>query len=265
MPCALLGLARGEHRFVAVGGAGRVLLSSNSGRRWHRAARPTDSDLYGATHGAGRVITVGAGGTILSSRNEADLGQRHSHTELDLRTVFWTGERYLAGGDVGRVLSSTNGKDWQRVDFPGFHSVRGFATDGRSVIAAGAGTVARLAPGASEWDLEPVGFARFQTGIAYGGGRFVIVGHNGEVLVSADAGQSWTQEPAGVEVNLDAVTWTGSRFIATGEGIAIASDDGVGWSPVSLPTGRSVRALVPYGDVVVGVGDAGTKVRLPAG
>jgi photosystem II stability/assembly factor-like uncharacterized protein len=265
MPCALLGLARGEHRWVAVGGAGRVLASSNSGRRWHRMSRPTDSDLYGATHGPGRVIAVGSSGTILSSANEGKSWvERRSHTQLDLRTVFWTGERYLAGGDIGRVLSSANGRRWQQVDFPGFHSVRGFATDGSTVIAAGAGTVATLAPEASEWDLEQIGFARFQTAIAYGAGRFVIVGHNGEVLVSTDAGQSWTQGPAGVEVNLDAVTWTGSRFIATGEGIAIVSADGLAWTPLTVPTHRSVRALVPYGDVVVGVGDGNTRIRLPA-
>jgi photosystem II stability/assembly factor-like uncharacterized protein len=265
MPCALLGLARAKHRFVAVGGAGKVLLSSSSGRRWHHASRPTESDLYGAAHGPGRVIAVGSGGTILSSRNEGKTWTgRRSHTQLNLHTVFWTGERYLAGGDIGRVLSSSDGRDWQRVDFPGFHSVRGFASDGSTVIAAGAGTIARLGPGATDWELEPVGFARFQTAVAYGGGRFVAVGHNGEALVSTDAGVSWTAATSGVEVNLDAVTWTGEQFLATGEGVAIASVDGLAWNPVALPTRRSVRALVPYGDVVVGVGDGGTRVRLPS-
>jgi photosystem II stability/assembly factor-like uncharacterized protein len=264
MPCALLGVARAKSRFLAVGGGGRVLLSFGA-RRWEDVRRPTDSDLYGATYGRGRVIAVGSGGTILSSRNAGkSWRERRSHTQLKLHTVFWTGEEYLAGGDIGRVLSSPNGRNWRRVDFPGFHSVRGFATDGSTVVAAGAGTIARLAPG-GEWELEQAGFARFQTSVAYGDGAFVVVGHNGEVQVSTDAGQTWTQVAAGVEVNLDAVIWTGSRFLATGEGVAIASPDGVSWSPVALPTRRSVRALAVHGAFVAGVGDGGTRVRLPAG
>lgn len=266
MPCALLGLARAPQRFVAVGGAGRVMLSSPSGRRWFEADRPTEHDLYAATYGRGRTIAVGSGGTILTSRSAGKAWvKRRSHTQLNLHTVFWTGEEYLAGGDIGRVLSSTNGRDWQRVDFPGYHSVRGFATDGANVVAAGAGTIARRAPGATEWELESIGFARFQTSIAYGGGRFVIVGHNGEALVSTDGGESWTAGASGVEVNLDAVTWTGDHFLATGEGTAIVSDDGLSWQQIALPTGRSVRALVPHRRIVVGVGDGGTRITLPSG
>lgn len=266
MPCALLGVAWAKHRFVAVGGAGRVLLSSSSGRRWHRAARPTGADLYGATHGPGLVVAVGSAGTILSSRNEGKTWrERRAHTQLNLHAVYWTGDEYIAGGDIGRVISSPDGRDWQRVDFPGFHSVRSFASDGSTLIAAGAGTIARLGPGETNWELEPVGFARFQTGVAYGAGNFVAVGHNGEALVSTDAGLSWSAATSGVEVNLDAVIWTGERFLATGEGVAIASEDGLTWAPVALPTQRSVRALAARGPAVVGVGDGGTRIRVPAG
>jgi photosystem II stability/assembly factor-like uncharacterized protein len=265
MPCALLGVAYGGERFVAVGGAGKVMLSRD-GAEWIRPERPTGADLYSVDHGPGGFVAVGSSGTALSSEDGGiSWRQRRTHTRLNLHTVFWTGDRFLAGGDLGLVLQSADGRHWQRVTFPGFHSVRGFATDDSSVIAAGAGTVARLAPGASDWDLEQVGFARFQTGVADGPPGFVVVGHNGEVLLSTDAGETWTQEQTGVEVNFDAVTWTGSRLIATGEGVAIASTDGVTWTPVPLPTHRSVRAMATRGPTVVGVGDGGTRVRLPAG
>ncbi len=263
MPCALLGVTHGPRGFVAVGGSGKVMLSPN-GRSWTRPDRPTDADLYGVARGPGEFVAVGSGGTVLTSSDGERWSKGRSHTELNLHTVFWTGEEYLAGGDIGRVLSSDDGRDWQQVEFPGFHSVRGFATDGTNLVAAGAGTIARLAPG-GEWELEPAGDARFQTSVAYGNGTFVVVGHNGEVQISTDAGQAWTVVPAGVEVNLDAVIWTGSRFLATGEGVAIASADGLTWTPLALGTKRSVRSLVAEGPDVVGVGDGGTRVRLPAG
>jgi photosystem II stability/assembly factor-like uncharacterized protein len=265
MPCALLGVARAERRFVAVGGAGLV-MRSRDGRSWERMSRPTGRDLYAVAHGPGELVAVGSRGAILTSADEGvTWTRRRSRTQLNLHTVYWTGQEYLAGGDIGRVLSSPDARRWRRVDIGAYHSVRGFATDGANVVAAGAGTIARRAAGETSWELEPTGFARFQTAIAYGDGRFVIVGHNGEALASTDGGQSWTAGTSGVELNFDAVVWTGSRFIATGEGIAVSSEDGLAWEPVPLPTARSVRAFATRGSAVVGVGDGRTRIVLPAG
>lgn len=260
MPCALLGVAYGAGRFVAVGGGGGVQIS-HDGRRWVPERRPTSQDLYAVTHGPGQFIAVGSHATLLTSANGSRWTRRHVPVSLNLHTVQWIGTQYLAGGDRGEVLSSTNGRTWRRVSFPGFHSVRGFATGGGAVVAEGAGTIARLAPGKA-WQLEPVGLGRFQTGIAYGAGRYVIVGHNGEVLVSTDSGVSWTPEASGVEVNFDTVSWTGSEFVATGEGTAIVSSDGVNWRPLPLPTQRSLRALARNSSVVVAVGDDNTHFVL---
>jgi photosystem II stability/assembly factor-like uncharacterized protein len=266
MPCALLGVAFGDGRYIAVGGAGKEVVSAN-GRRWKSPGRITDADLYGIDHGPGQFVAVGSAGKILTSDDRgATWTRQRSHTKLNLHTVFWTGDEYLAGGDIGRIYSSPDGQRWDRVTSPAFHSIRHFATDGATVIAAGAGTIAVRAPGSDEWVLNQTGFARFQTGIAYGDGRWVVVGHNGEALVSTDSGTTWSQvSAAGVEVNFDAVVWTGSRFLATGEGVAVESVDGTSWAPVDLGTRRSVRALVAHGGAVVGVGDGRAKVRLPAG
>ena len=130
------------------------------------------------------------------------------------------------------------------------------------MIAAGAGTIARRASLTAAWQLESVGLGRFQTGVAYGDGRFVVVGHNGGVLVSSDGGMSWTPASSGVGQNLDAIAWTGTRFLAVGEGVAIASIDGLSWQRVALSTRRSLRALVPWSERAVAVGDDDTHVRL---
>ena len=265
MPCALLGVAYGGGRYVAVGGAGKEVVSTG-GRRWESLGRITDADLYGIDHGPGLFVAVGSSGEILVSDDRGVTWERRrSHTKLNLRTVFWTGEEYLAGGDIGRIYSSPDGRSWERVPSPAFHSIRDFATDGETVIAAGAGTIAVRAPGSDEWVLNQAGFARFQTGIAYGDGTWVVVGHNGEALVSTNTGATWSQvSAAGVEVNFDAVVWTGSRFLATGEGVAVESANGLSWTAVPLRTRRSVRALLARGADVIGVGDGRTKVRLPA-
>jgi hypothetical protein len=82
------------------------------------------------------------------------------------------------------------------------------------------------------------------------------------VLVSSDGGMSWTPASSGVGQNLDAIAWTGTRFLAVGEGVAIASIDGLSWQRVALSTRRSLRALVPWSERAVAVGDDDTHVRL---
>jgi hypothetical protein len=262
MPCALLGLARRGGRFVAVGGGGRI-LRANGGLDWRRSDTPTGEDLYGAAQGDGRFVAVGADGTILRSKDRREWDEVPSPVELNLHTVHWTGNEFLAGGDRGEVIRSRGGRTWRVSEFPGFHSVRAFATGDGSIVAAGAGTIARRDADGGPWDLESAGNAKFQTGVAFGAGRFVVVGHNGGVQVSADGGESWSPGTSGVEENLDAVAWTGERFLATGEGTVISSADGFTWAEEPSPTTRSIRALLPYGDLVYGVGDGNTRVELP--
>lgn len=260
MPCSLLGVARGGGHLVAVGGSGRVQVSPD-GRHWASVRRTTRQDLYAIARGPGGFVAVGAKAAVLTSRDGLSWKTRVVPARLNLHAVGWTGAEYLAGGDRGELVSSADGRRWTRVRFPGFHSVRSFATHGSSVIAVGAGTIARRSsPG--PWQLESTGLGRFQTGVAYGSGRFVVVGHNGELIVSANDGRSWTPSPSGVTQNLDAVAWTGHRFLAVGEGVAIASADAQTWKPITIAARHSLRALVVSGRHTIAVGDLNTHAML---
>jgi hypothetical protein len=261
MPCALLGLARAGRRFVAVGGSGRVQISGD-GRHWRPVRRPTRVDLYAIAHGPGGFVAVGAAAAVLTSPDGTRWTSRAVPARLNLHAVGWTGSQYLAGGDRGELISSVDGRRWTRVRFPGFHSVRSFATHGDLVIAVGAGTIARRGFPSGGWQLESTGFGRFQTGVAYGAGRFVVVGHNGELIVSSNGGRSWMPSPSGVTQNLNAVAWTGKRFLAVGEGVTITSDDGQSWRPVKISARHSLRALVASGQRAIAVGDLNTHVVL---
>jgi hypothetical protein len=259
MPCALLSVAHGAGRFVAVGGSGQLLISAD-GRRWSPQARPTTEDLYTVAYGPHGFVAAGALGTVLTSTDGRHWVRRASPTRLNLHAAFWTGREYLLGGDRSRLLASANGRRWRRVSFPGFHSIRAFASANGTLVAAGAGTIARRNQ-TGRWSLIAYGLGRFQTGVAAGHGRFVIVGHNGEALLSTDGGRTWLPTHSGVAVNFDTVAWTGTRFLATGEGVAVTSPDGVTWEPVALPVKRSIRSLSTTNSAIVGVGDGDTIIR----
>jgi photosystem II stability/assembly factor-like uncharacterized protein len=236
------------------------LLSSSDGRSWKALRRPTREDLYALAYGRAGFVAAGADGTVLQSADGRRWVARRLTTRLNLHAVTWTGHQYLIGGDRGRLFASANGVRWRRVPILAFHSIRDFATTGATTVAAGAGTVARR-DGNGKWTLESVGFGRFQTSVAAGAGRFVIVGHNGEALVSTDDGRSWTVGNTRAEINLDSVVYAGGRFIATGEGEALSSLDGLSWSPLTLPTARSIRSIAINGPALVAVGDGDTILR----
>jgi photosystem II stability/assembly factor-like uncharacterized protein len=222
--------------------------------------RPTHEDLYALAHGPAGFIAAGAGGTVLQSLDGQRWVSRRVDTHLNLHAVTWTGHEYLVGGDRGRLFASSDGARWTAVSFLGFHSIRDFATEAGTTVAAGAGTIARRAANGT-WTLESVGFGRFQTSIAAGAGRFVIVGHNGEALVSTDRGLTWSPGTTGVEINLDRVVYADGRFIATGEGRALVSSDGLSWRALVLPTAGSIRSISVNGAVLVAVGDGGVALR----
>ncbi len=261
MPCALLGVSHGAGRFVAVGGSGNVQVSRD-GRHWRTVGRAARQDLYAIARGPRGFVAVGADATVLTSTAGVRWTVRAVPVRLNLHAVAWTGSQYLAGGDRGELLSSADGARWARVRFPGFHSIRSFATDGTSVVTVGAGTIARRASPGGHWQLESTGFGRFQTSVASGDGRFVVVGHNGESLVSIDRGRSWTPTLSGVTQNLNAVVWTGRRFLAVGEGVEIVSSTGLNWRALKVSARHSLRALVPSGPRAIAVGDLNTHVVL---
>jgi photosystem II stability/assembly factor-like uncharacterized protein len=233
---------------------------SEDGRRWRDLPSPTGEDLYGIVHGPAGFIAVGAKGAVVQSRDGRHWVERRVATRLNLRAAGWTGRNYLVGGDNGRLFSSRDGVRWRLVPFPGPFSIRDFATAGTTSIAAGAGLIARRA-GSGAWQLSSSGFERFQTSVAAGGGRFVVVGHNGEALVSTDGGRTWTGGNTGVEINLDRVVYTGERFLATGQGSSLISADGLTWSPLRIPTRRSIRSIAFRGSLTVAVGDIGVILR----
>ena len=49
--------------------------------------------------------------------NEAVLNKEGMDSTLCIYSVVWTGDKFIAVGDKGEILSSTDGSDWQREDY----------------------------------------------------------------------------------------------------------------------------------------------------
>jgi len=160
-------------------------------------------------------VSPGAGGASWSSRNTA--------AKADLHAVAAnTAGRFVAVGDNGTGVTSTDGLTWASL-------VMGLAANLR--------------------------------GIKCHAGTFIAVGATGAILRSTD-GQAWSiRTPPNSTVNLADVEWGDGRWVAVGSlgsagAIFTSLDDGLTWDNVTENPGAAGNLCVRYGAswVVGGIG-----------
>lgn len=160
-------------------------------------------------------VSPGAGGASWSSRNTT--------AKADLHAVAAnTAGRFVAVGDGGAAVTTTDGIAW-------------------------APTV--------------LGLAANMRGIKCHGGTFIAVGSNGAILRSTD-GQAWSiRTPPNSTANLTDIEWGGNKWVAVGAlgsvgVIFVSTDDGLTWSTVTENAGARGNISVRFGAswVVGGVG-----------
>ncbi|MGE5484660.1 MAG: S-layer homology domain-containing protein [Ignavibacteriales bacterium] len=228
----LFGLACGGGKFVAVGGGypeGGVILTSNDGAAWTRAEMMTEQggpvgalvdlqtmSLKDVAYGGGRFVAVGNHGTILTSTDGLRWTLRASGVEYQLEAIDYGNGMFVAVGEAGTILTSRDG---------------------------------------IEWTSCVEGTRRALSGVAYGAGRFVAVGQSGRVAVSED-GASWSmyQHDSPGSWSLGDVVYGMGRFFATRAsghyGWIVASTDGASWSDFAGGSSggtRSTYSAIAYG------------------
>jgi hypothetical protein len=139
-----------------------------------------------------------------------------------LYSVAHDGTRFIAVGDTGALVSSTNGVDWADS-----HVVGDTAT--RTTVAAGNGVMVSLtysgllvSTNGVNWSQTGPEAEYYPRALAFGAGRFVALGEApgppGEVILSVPAvstnGRDWKLHPPVTELELNRLTFTGGRFLA---------------------------------------------------
>jgi len=131
----------------------------------------------------------------LSELRGAPLDQWHWRNPLPqgnaLHNVVFLNGAYIALGELGTVLLSSDGTNWVR---------------------------------------QPSGTTFNLRDCAYGSGKYVLVGDFGTILTSTDA-VSWTPQYASTFFSLYGVTYADGQFVAVGEqAVILTSPDGITWT-----------------------------------
>ncbi len=116
----LAGIVYTNGLFVAVGGAGTILTSSD-GAIWTAQGSGTTNDLGGITYGAGLYLAVGSSDTVVSSADAVHWTVRTTGLGVEPRTAdynsvcFGQGQFVAVannGQGVNHVVASTDGVHW---------------------------------------------------------------------------------------------------------------------------------------------------------
>ena len=185
---------------------------------WHpRSPLPTASTLNGVAYGNGRFVAVGDNGSIVTSSNGLDWVLNPSGVSNQLNTIIFAAGRFVAGGSSGLILWSDDGLSWSTGSFP------------------------------QPSDVDTIGFG---VGTNFPDGLFVSVSstnafpgspRNATVITSSN-GINWAITPAFVAGSIfgpyrsiasgnDRLVASGTATPGTPSPVAIVSTSGGFWSP----------------------------------
>jgi hypothetical protein len=239
----LLAITFGNDTYVAVGTIGSLVTSSNA-FLWtsQPIAPPHLTDLTGVAFGRGMFVTVGGyfapdGNAVIASSSDAKTWTLANVAAPHfLRDVVFTGNEFVAVGDDGFNLYSTNGINWSgsNVAAP-FQNLRHVTTVAGRVIAVGDNGTILSTRVLTNWDQHASTLSGDLYGIAFGQSKLVAVGKAGTIAQSDPVLASFSpptftggkvelnvyggMEPSyRIESSSNLLTWEGA-FSLTNEGV----------------------------------------------
>lgn len=182
---------------------------------WAMISPPLSPQAFNrVTYTGSRFVAVGNGGTVITSTDGSNWVQRNSGVAVDLRDVIWDGARLIAVGGDG------TGK-----------------TDGVLISSADGIT----------WGT-PITFSQNTLySIAYGNGTYLAADMRNKAWASSDL-SNWAQAnvspvyvPAFQQIAFDT---DHSRFVGTGGTVGTTTDTGVNWTIATPPSAQYVNAVL---------------------
>jgi len=155
-----------------------------------------------------------------------------------MRTVVWTGEEFLAGGNSGVLYSSRDGRLWREMRPPSVEAFLDLAVSDEHVLALMSGnvTLRRSLQQTGSWQITPTGLPTELLRLNWNKNRFLAVGQDRIIYSSAD-GLSWKVETSAAGGTRAVASGGGWYATAGGFGTLALSQDLKQWGQQSLDDG----------------------------
>jgi hypothetical protein len=236
--------------YIAVGNEG-MLATSPEGATWTERPSGTSNNLRGVTFFQNRFVVVGeqdnVGATILTSAT--GVAWSRSTAPGNLFGLAHNGERLVAVGDNGVVVTSSNGVTWSNVfsatrpNPAGNRNLNAVTWGGRRFVAVGRDGTVLVSSNGLDWASASFDSPNLH-GVAYGDGLYVAVARAGGVAYSTNA-TNWQSFRLDNADDFSDVGFGGGQFIAVGEdGLMFTSTNGIHWIPRITSCQYDLRAVL---------------------
>lgn len=213
----------------AVGIAGTVIKTTNSGVNWTSLTSPTNSDIYSI------YFNNSTTGFICATQG----------------IIYKT---------------SDGGSSWSAQNSNSTNTIKGisFSDASNGVLVTNTGEIRYTSTGGDNWISASSGLSSSLNSVYMIRSSDVIVcGDNGKIIKSLNAGITWYSVSSGTSANLRSIVINGSNGLAVGDGGVIlkSTDEGETWTSVSSPTIQNLNT-VSFGNSTraYSAGDNGTII-----
>jgi hypothetical protein len=188
---------------------------------------------------------------------------RDSGITADLFGITYGHGLFVAVGDLGTILTSSDGVTWTNHSIDSSNAFHGVTYGNGAFVAVGKLGLILTSPDGVIWTSRASGTDHYLKGVAYGNGVYVAVGSGGGTILSSSNGLTWTVRVLSAE-DLNGITFGNGLFLAVGNGalggesLILTSTNGEMWDFPSSGTGKNLRGAAYGNDRFVIVGNDGT-------
>ncbi len=213
----LNGIASGAGRYILVGAKGKIIASAGNLQSWSAVISPTADRLDDVIFANNLFVAVGENGTILTSSDGLGWTNQTRGANHDLDGLAVANGLAVAVGKGGAILTSTDGAAWSYRQAPGGASLHGVAYGNSQWVAVGDSTNIFTSVNGLNWTAHWPGFSfSYLKSVLYANNLWVAVGTNGQIITSPDA-LSWTTQYSPVAYDLNEVTYGKGLFVVVGD------------------------------------------------
>jgi hypothetical protein len=161
-----------------------------------------------------QFVAVGDVGTIMTSTNGWRWILRNSGTPHRLQNILHS-DHYVASGDGGAVVVSPTAENWTAAAFPSTNKVAALDFGNDIYLALDHRGNFFRSENALDWATVSVPAPTGGTDMVFGEGLFVAVGPLGMILTSTN-GVDWAEQNSGTSGAIFSVAYGEGRFVAVG-------------------------------------------------
>jgi len=240
--------------------AGTYVSSTNGVWYASRGSAPVWGWIGGMAASSKLIVGVDSKGVVTTSTDTQAYGAWNETNPGfgPLRSVAYGRDHFVAVGDLGTVITTTNGTNWTKLESGTQSNLWGITFLNDQFVGVGERIVITSPDGVS-WAAH--GADAELRGVTFKHGLYAAVGLEGKILTSPDT-LSRTPQESGTTNDLYAIANDAHQFVAVGNNATILTGrDGTNWTARTSPRKVALHG-VAFGDgTFVAVGDRWTVLE----